>query len=289
MAKITYLNGQFVAHENAYTHIDDRGYQFADGVYEVVLARKNKLVDWDLHCTRLRRSLGEMRIGYAFDNGTLGSLVCELMQRNSLHDAMVYIQVSRGVAPRAHGFPSGNVSPVVLMTAAAPSFPAAEEYKNGVSVITLPDIRWKRRDIKTISLLPNILAKQQAAEQGAAEAIFIESDGSITEGSASNFFIFDRDGVLRTHPQNNLILGGITRDGIIKVAKEAGMKVEERAFTLAELMLCKGAFVSSTTKHVLPVTKVNGEKIAGGAVCKEMQELMKVYAKYVDEQIKNGN
>lgn len=284
--KITYINGRFLPHENAYTHIDDRGYQFADGVYEVVLALKNTLIDWALHCTRLRRSLCEMRIEYSFGDDSLLQLVHELMDRNGLENAMIYIQVTRGVTPRAHNFPQGNISPVVLMTAAEPSYPSDKEYKNGVPVITLPDIRWKRRDIKTISLLPNILAKQEATEKGAAEAILIEDDGFITEGSSSNFFIFDESGTLRTHPLSNRILGGVTRDGIINVAKLAGMKVEESPFTLVELMKSNGAFISSTTKHILPVTIVNGSKIADGIVCKEMQDLMKLYKKYIEGQIK---
>lgn len=284
--KITYLNNRFVNHENAYVHIEDRGYQFADGVYEVVLAKKNILIDWELHCIRLRRSLQEMRIEYSFNNDVLRSLVYELMDKNSLKDAMIYIQISRGVAKREHGFPKGNITPSVIMTATAAPLPSEKEYKQGVAVITMPDIRWKRRDIKTISLLPNILAKQAATEQNAAEAILIEDDGYITEGSSSNFFIFDKSGVLRTHPLSNRILGGITRYGILRVARGAGVKVEEQAFRLADVIECKGAFVSSTTKYILPVTKVNGAKIAGGIVCKEIQELMGIYNKYIEEQIR---
>ncbi len=286
MTKISYINGQFMPHANAYTHIDDRGYQFADGVYEVVLASNNILIDWVLHCTRLRRSLSEMRIDYSFCDDAFRALVLELMGRNNLADAMVYIQITRGVASRAHGFPGGNTSPALVITVCTPSFPSDKEYKEGVAVITLPDIRWKRRDIKTISLLPNILARQEAAEKGAAEAILIEDDGFITEGSSSNFFIFDKSGVLKTHHLSNRILGGITRDGILKVARAAGMSVEENPFTLNDVMACRGAFVSSTTKHILPVTTVNGTVIGGGSVCAPMQELTRLYKKYIDEQVK---
>jgi len=285
MPKISYVNGSFLNHENAYIHIDDRGYQFADGVYEVVLAKNNILIDWDLHCARLRRSLSEMRISYAFDDNSLLATVRELIDKNSLDDASIYIQITRGVAPRAHNFPKGNVTPSVVMTAAAPVFPTNLEYKNGVSVITMPDIRWKMRHIKTISLLPNILAKQLASEQNAAEAVLIEDSGLITEASSSNFFIFDRSGVLRTHPLNNLILWGITMHGVLKVARRAGFKVEESAFTLSELMESRGSFLSSTTKHILPVTKVNGVQIGGGEVCHEIQELMKLYKNYVEKQL----
>ena len=271
-------------HENAYVHIEDRGYQFADGVYEVVLAKNNILIDWQPHCRRLRRSLAEMQIAYSFSDDVLGNLVLELMAKNNLEDAAVYLQISRGVAKREHGFPKGNITPSVVMTVSAPSFPSEQDYKKGVSVITMPDIRWKRRDIKTISLLPNILAKQAATEQNAAEAILIEDDGFITEGSSSNFFIFDNDGVLHTHPLNNRILGGITREGIINVAKEAGIEVREQAFRMGDLMAAKGAFVSSTTKHILPVTKVNGAEIGSG-VCSEIQGLMGLYKKYIEGQL----
>ena len=150
--KISYVNGQFLNHENAYTHIDDRGYQFADGVYEVVLAKNKILIDWHLHCARLRRSLAEMRIAYLFDDSALHSLVRGLMEKNSLEDAMIYLQITRGVAPRAHNFPKANVTPCVVMTASAPVFPTNAEYKHGVAVITMPDIRWKMRHVKTISL-----------------------------------------------------------------------------------------------------------------------------------------
>ena len=283
--KITYVNGQFVNHENAYVHVEDRGYQFSDGVYEVVFVKNNKIVDWKPHCKRLRRSLLEMRIEYNFNDDVLKNLVMELLDKNSLQDAAVYLQVSRGVAKRDHGFPKGNITPSVVMTASAPIFPSGESYNSGVSIITMPDIRWKRRDIKTVSLLPNVLAKQEAADKGATEAIFIEDDGFITEGSSTNFFIIDKTGVLRTHPVNNRILSGITREGVINIAKKSGMVVKERPFSLAELMVSKGAFITSTTKHVLPVTKVNGVEIAGGSVCSEIQDIIKLYKKYINEQV----
>jgi D-alanine transaminase len=286
MTKISYINGRFVNHENAYTHIDDRGYQFADGVYEVVLALDNNFIEWNLRAARLRRSLAGLRIAYSFSDEQFLSIMHELMDKNSLKDAAVYIQITRGVAPRAHDFPQGNITPTVLMTAAQPVWMPDEAYKNGVAVITAPDIRWKRRDIKTISLLPNILAKQAATEQNAAEAILIEDDGLITEGCVANFFIVDKDGVLRTHPLNNRILGGITRDGVLRVARAAGVRLEERAFTRNELMSCKGAFISSTTKHILPVTQVDGVKIGGGVVCNEVKELMKLYKNHINAQIK---
>lgn len=286
MTKITYLNGRFVNHENAYVHIEDRGYQFSDGVYEVVLAKANTFIDWKLHCVRLRHSLSALSIDYSFDDDTLLSLVRDLKEKNSLKDASIYIQISRGVAKRDHGFPKGNITPSIVMTANAPVFPSDKDLKNGVSAITMPDIRWKRRDIKTISLLPNILAKQAAAEQGAAEAILIEDDGFITEGSSSNFFMFDKNGTLHTHPKNNRILGGITREGIIKVARNAGIKVEEQPFRLADVMGGSGAFISSTTKHILPVTKINGTTFGTGSVCKNTAELINLYKNYIDAQVK---
>lgn len=283
--KITYLNGRFVNHENAYVHIEDRGYQFSDGVYEVVLAKNRRLIDWTAHCIRLRRSLEELQIGYSFNDDILKKLVLELIEKNSLKDAAVYMQISRGVAKRDHGFPKGNVTPSVIMTANVPVFPSIKDLENGVPVITMPDIRWKRRDIKSISLLPNILAKQSATEQNAIEAIFIEDDGFITEGSSSNFFIFDKAGSLRTHPANHRILGGITRDGIINVARKSGFKVIEQPFRLADVLNANGAFISSTTKHILPVSTINGAVIGGGKACNNTQALIKFYQEYINSQV----
>lgn len=288
MPRISYINNRFVEHENAYIHIEDRGYQFSDGVYEVILVKNNKLIDWTPHCTRMRRSLREVRINYAFHDDTQRSIVQELMARNSLVDASIYIQVTRGVAKREHGFPKGNITPTIVMTASALASNFDDAYKNGVSVITTPDIRWKRRDIKTISLLPNILAKQLASENNAIEAILIEEDGYITEGSATNVFIFDNSGILRTHPSDNRILSGITRSGIINVAKQSGINVKEQAFRLTDLMESKGVFISSTTKQLMPVTKVNGTNICGGKICNEVRELMDLYCKYIDNQINNN-
>ncbi len=213
------------------------------------------------------------------------ALVQELMDKNFYKDATIYMQITRGVAARMHGFPAGNITPALVITAAKPALPTAHEYTHGVDVVTMPDIRWKRRDIKTISLLPNILAKQQASEQNAAEAIFIEDDGYITEGSSANFFILDKNSVLRTHPANWRILNGITRLGIIKTAINAGIPVEEQAFRLADVMECKNAFISSTTKHILPVVKVNGSVIGGAVICDEIKELMKLYQEYINSQL----
>lgn len=289
MHKITYVNGRFVNHENAMVHVEDRGYQFADAVYEVVLARKKVLIDWEPHFIRLVRSLTEIKINYVLASNSLKSLVLELMERNNLSDAMVYIQVSRGTAPRNHSFPNPtqqNITPNIVITVTPPAAINEAQYQKGVSLITAPDIRWKRRDIKTVGLLANVLAKAEADSKNAADALFIEDSGAITETSSANFFIFDEAGNLWTHPKNNLILAGITRQGIIDTARATGIKVIEEAFTLGAVFKAKAAFVSSTTKHILPVTMIDGQVI--GSVSAELKQLMQNYTKYIEQYINDN-
>ncbi len=245
MSRIAYVNGRYERLANASIHIEDRGYQFADGIYEVCLVIDGQCWDLDGHLARMERSLDELRIGAPMDRSSLTVVIGELLKRNRLDNALVYIQVTRGVAPRNHLFPAGDVAPALVMTARRFDLNQSDALaEKGVKVISRSDIRWRRVDIKSVGLLPNALAKQDAKEAGAAEAWLIR-DGHITEGSSSNAWIVDAKGALVTHPKTNDILGGITRETAIACAETLQMKVEERPFTLDEAKTATEAFMSS--------------------------------------------
>lgn len=285
MTRISYVNGDYINHEKAQVNIDDRGYLFSDGVYEVALIINKIFIDWPEHCVRLQRSLDGLKIAYKVVPDDLLAKAMQLLEKNKLKDAMLYLQITRGVAKRDHQFPSPAVDPAVVMTVAPAKFPSEDQYKNGVKVISCPDLRWKRRDYKTISLLPNILAKQEAVEAGVAEAIFVEDDGYITEGSSTNFFIVDNNGALRTHPLNERILGGITRLGVLQVARENKIQVKEDAFTLSDVASAREAFITSTTKHILPVTSFDGKNVGDGNVGDVTAKLTGYYKEYIRKQV----
>jgi len=284
MSRISYVDGKYVEHENAYVHVEDRGYVFADGVYEVALVINDVLIDWKEHCERLQNSLDGLKIDYQVSMFELESIVKELASRNNLNDAMIYLQITRGVAPRLHQFPKSDVKPVLSMTVSPFKLPSNES-SNGVKAITLPDLRWKLRHYKTISLLPNTMAKQEAVEAGAEEAILYEEDGTVTEGSSTNVFIVDKEGCLFTHPANKSILGGITRMGVVNVAREDGINVKEEPFSLGILKEAKEVFITSTTKHVLPITNIDGKKVADGEVGQVTKKIIELYSKYINKQL----
>jgi D-alanine transaminase len=284
MTRISYINGTFLPHENANIHMEDRGNVFSDGVYEVAMIKNGKLVDWPEHCQRLQYSLDGLRIQYSFTPDSLQKTVLELLAKNDLQNASVYIQITRGVAKRDHQFPE-VATPSVLMMISPLKMPSAEQYERGEKAITAEDQRWKRRDFKTISLLPNILAKQQAAEAGAAEAILIEEGDIVTEGSSTNVFIINSDGSLQTHPATHRILGGITRIGVLKVAHEGGVPVLKKPFTQTQMMAAAECFITSTTKHILPITQIDGQKVGNGAVGAVTKKLMALYKDYIKQQV----
>lgn len=266
MARIAYVNGQYLSIDAPAIQIEDRGFQFADGVYEVWLVRDGVFLDHPGHLARLKRSLGELRIELPMSDAALDVALRETLRRNRLGDALVYLQVTRGVARRDHAFPAKPVRPSIVITVRpAPRAPVAARAETGIAVITQEDIRWKRCDIKSISLLPNVLAKQAAREAGAFEAWLVNTAGEVTEGSSSNAWIVTGEGALVTRPAGNDILNGITRQRIIRIARAQGLRFEERAFTVEEALGAREAFISSATSMVMPVVSIDGRPVANGA------------------------
>ena len=265
MGRIAYVNGRYTPHAEAAVHIEDRGYQLADAVYEVWAVFDGKLADAEGHFARLSRSLGELRIVEPMSRAALTVVLREVLRRNRIRNGLVYLQVSRGVAPRDHAFPTTPVSPAVVVTAKSVDYAAAEaKAAKGVAVITTPENRWGRCDIKTVGLLPNVLAKQAAKERGAAEAWFVDEMGLVTEGASSNAWILDRDGVLRTRDTNANILRGVTRLTLMDVIREAGLTVSEKPFSPAEAIEAKEAFITGAGSLVLPVVAVDGKPVGEG-------------------------
>ncbi|MEW9808086.1 D-amino-acid transaminase [Mesorhizobium sp. ZMM04-5] len=264
MPRVAYVNGRYLPHASAGVHIEDRGYQFADGVYEVCEVARGFIVDMRGHLDRLDRSLRELKIGWPMSRSALEVVIGEVVRRNRVKIGLVYLQVTRGVAGRDFLFPAG-VRPSLVVTAKKvdPSV-GAKRAENGIKVITVPENRWDRVDIKTVGLLPNVLAKEAARAAGAQEAWFVDRDGNVTEGGSSNAWIVTKDGVLVTRPADRGILRGITRTTLFKVAAKLGLKVEERAFTVAEAKAAREAFISSATTVATPVVAIDGEPIANG-------------------------
>ena len=265
MPRIAYVNGRYVRHAEAAVHIDDRGFVFADSVYEVCQIQQGFIVDLTRHLDRLDRALGELRMRPPMPRTALVAVMREVLRRNRVVNGMVYCQVTRGVARRDHVFPSPDVRPTLVVTAKSlnPAVNAAK-YAAGIKAATAPDNRWGRVDIKTVGLLPNVLARQQAKEAGAQEAIFVDADGHVTEGGATNLWIVDKAGKLVTRPADHAILRGITRTTLMDVAAKLGIEVEERRFTVAEMLEAREVFVTGATTICLPVVSVDGKTIANG-------------------------
>lgn len=265
MPRIAYVNGRYVAHSDAAVHIEDRGYQFADGVYEVCEVARGFIVDSVGHLDRLDRSLSELRIGWPVNRAVLVHIMREVIRRNRVHNGMVYLQVTRGVAPRDHVFPANGTRPALVVTAKRTDpVAAAKKAGAGLKVITVPENRWERVDIKSVGLLPNVLARQQAKEAGAQEAWFVDPDGTVKEGAATNAWIVTRDGVLVTRPADHGILRGITRATLFKVAEKLGLTVEERGFTVAEAKAAREAFITAATTVIMPIVAIDGQPVANG-------------------------
>jgi D-alanine transaminase len=266
MSRIAYVNGRYLPRREATVHVEDRGYQFSDGVYEVCEVRDGRLIDERRHVERLQRSLGELRIELPMSPTALGVVMRETVRRNRVHDGIVYLQVTRGVARRDHAFPPPGTPPSVVVTARNLDMARNERAAAaGVAVITVRDNRWERVDIKSISLLPNVLAKQAAREQGAGEAWFVDRDGKVTEGSSSNAWIVTMGGKVVTRPADNGILRGITRTVLIGTIQAQGLTLEERPFTVEEAYGAREAFLTAASQVVLPVVRIDGRPVGNGA------------------------
>jgi D-alanine transaminase len=265
MSRIAYVNGAYRRHADAAVHIDDRGYQFGDGVYEVCEIREGAIVDETPHLRRLARSLAAVRIESPLTPEALRLVIREVVTRNRVRDGVVYVQATRGVAPRDHGFPSTKPKPSLIVTARAVDRRKGQaNAAAGVRIITLKDERWRRPEIKTLQLLPNVLAKQRAREQGAYEAWLVDDEGRITEGSSTNAWILTEAGALVTRQADQAILRGITRGTLLSLLAEEGLTVEERPFALEETYVAKEAFLTSAANGVMPVVAVNDRLIGDG-------------------------
>ena len=266
MARIAYVNGRYRPLRDAAVNVEDRGYQFADGVYEVCEVRGGRLIDQRRHLQRLLRSLDELKIRLPMSLAALGMVLRETVTRNRVQDGIVYLQITRGVARRDFAFPAADTPPSIVVTARALD-PAANEKiaGNGIDVMTVPDIRWRRVDIKSVSLLPNVLAKQAAREQGAREAWFVDPEGRVTEGSSSNAWIVSHEGKVVTRPADHAILRGITRTVLLDAIGAQELTLEERPFTVEEAYAAREAFLTSASQIVIPVVRIDGKSIGNGA------------------------
>jgi D-alanine transaminase len=265
MSRVAYVNGRYERHAAAAVSIDDRGFQFADGVYEVCAVRDGKLIDEDPHMRRLDRSLAELQMRWPVGERQLRHIMRETVRLNRVRDGIVYVQISRGVARRDHAFPAPPVKPSLVVTARTLNIARyAELARTGVSVVTRPETRWARCDIKSTGLLPNVLAKQAAREAGAFEAWLVDRDGFVTEGSSTTAWIVDRNGVLRTRGLSQAILPGVTRGELIALCKQVGVTLEEGPFTVEDAKSSREAFISAASFGIIPVIRVDGQLLSAG-------------------------
>jgi D-alanine transaminase len=283
MSRIAYVNGRYQPHKTAAVHIEDRGYQFADGIYEVVPVQRGKLIDEDLHLDRMEFSLGELEIARPMERRALKLVLREILRRNGIDRGILYMQVTRGVAPRDHKFPM-MARPALVITAKRLKPVPAKYLEEGVGVITLPDLRWKRCDIKTIALLPNVLGKQRATEEGAYEAWQIDPEGNVTEGTSTNAWIVTKDRKIVTRPLGHEILPGVTRKALLELLQSTDFTLEERSFTLEEALAAAEAFLTSSSVYLLPITSIDGKKVANGKPGDFSKRLRQLYLDHAERQ-----
>lgn len=278
MSRIAYVNGAYVPLHSASVSIMDRGFQFADSIYEVWAVRGGRLFDPSEHMARLQRSLAELRISPPMSEAALWAVIRETMRRNRVRDGIVYVQVSRGAANRDHVFPAAGTAPTLIVTAKNLDRHAiAKRAGTGIKITSAPETRWERRDIKSVNLLPNVLARQGAKEKGAFEAWFVDDDGLVTEGTSSTAWIIDADGVIRTRGLSHDLLHGVTRAVLLKLARERQMKVEERPFTIAEAQAAREAFITAASNAATAVVEIDGVPIGNGKPGPVTQALRAAY------------
>jgi D-alanine transaminase len=274
MSRIVFLNGSFLPIEEAKVPFMDRGFMFGDGVYEGIGLLDGRLIDNEAHLERLERSLAEIRIPNPYTRAEWTSIQEELARRNGMTEGFIYFQVTRGVAERDFFFPE-DAKPTVAMFTQAKAIASAPAAQTGIAVVTVPDLRWQRRDIKSLNLLAQVLAKQAAKEAGAQEAWLVE-DGFVTEGGSSSAFIVTKKGSIVVRPLSNAILPGITRRSLLQLSKEAGIVLEERRFTVEEAYDAAEAFLTSASNFVLPIVSIDGRPVADGKpgpITKKLREL----------------
>jgi D-alanine transaminase len=280
--RTAYVNGEYVPYHRAQVAMEDRGYQFADGVYEVVVFFGRRLLDEALHLKRLERSLAELGITMPMSVAALSLVIRELMARNPYKNGLIYLQVTRGVAPRNHLF-APHLTPVLTMAVMPLKSPSAAMLEKGITAISQPDMRWGRCDIKSIGLLANSLAKNAAARAGAYEALLVDEHGMVTEGSATNAYMI-KDGVIYTHPATNEILGGVRRTVLQRICEETQMQFREVAFSLEEAKRADELFITSASSNVLPITTLDGQPVGTGRPGPLTQRLIELYRDHVTQQ-----
>ena len=283
MSKIAFVNGRYLYQKDAFVNIEDRGYQFADGVYEVIAVSNFNLVDIEPHLDRLERSLLELNIPWPCKRRVLNFILKVVIKRNFLKEGFLYLQITRGVAPRGHEFPSKNIKPSLIVTATKKELSSDLLYKKGVNVVTAKENRWGRRDIKSVSLLPNVLAKQFAIDNGAFETWFVDNNSQITEGSSTNAWVVLESGELVTRHLGPEILSGITRMKVIELAKKRKFKINQRPFNVKEAIEAREAFLTSTTSLVMPVIAIDGIKVGNGKPGKISLELSALYRQHMSK------
>lgn len=278
MTRVVYVNGRYRPYAEAFVHVEDRGFQFANSVYEVCEIRGGDIIDMERHLARLERSLGELQMRMPMSRQALAHVMRETMRRNRVRHGLVYLQVSRGAGPRDFAFPVEDTKEtLVCLARSQPPERAALQAEAGISVVTLPDLRWKRCDIKTVMLLPAVLAKRAAAEQGAKEAWLVDEDGYITEGASSNAWIVSQEGGLVTRALSPALLPGVTRATLMDAIARAGLEVCERAFSVAEARAAREAFVTSATNTVMPVVRIDGLPVGDGTPGPLSRKLRKLF------------
>lgn len=280
MSEIAYVNGRYVPTNEATVSIEDRGYQFADGVYEVIAVANSHLVDLAPHLERLDKSLSNLAIDWPCSERVLKIIFTQLIKRNRLKDGIVYLQVTRGVAPRNHAFPLAELRSSLVVTVSRAGRPPAQKIAEGVKVVTMPENRWSRPDIKSVSLLPNVLAKQFAVQNDAFETWFVDSKQTITEGSSTNAWIILPGQEIVTRALGNDILAGITRMKLIELAKAGNLRITERAFTVEEAVNAEEAFLTSTTSFVMPVVEIDGKQVGNGKPGPVTDSLLALYREH---------
>ncbi|MGY4800090.1 D-amino-acid transaminase [Teichococcus aerofrigidensis] len=289
MSRIAYVNGRYVPQRHASVNVEDRGYQFGDGIYEVVHLYGGGFVDEDRHLDRLERSLREIRLPMPLSRQALSHVLLEVARRNRVTEGLLYMQVTRGVARRDHPFPAEPVPPALVVTVKRiKPYPRSIDGWGG-DAITLPDLRWARRDIKSLNLLPNVLARQAAREQGAIEAILYEEEsGLVTEGAATTFWIVDEAGRIRTRPLSHDILPGCTRGALMAELRQAAISYDETPFTLEDLARAREAFITSATSFVKPILRIDGRPVGDGAPGPVTRRLFDIFSRHVTGALKNA-